>query len=417
MDDVKQESQGKTRSEILLYLVNKRKASRAEIRKHFQLSDAAVGEHLNKLIGRGHIFRGNHGVYYIKNGYEALKNIFNELVAEGEHLQTGNKGFKYQYARRFMRTRYFKTYIKRDEFREKLFLSIIKGFATELPQILRNDKFLMRMKDNFNSVSTNLQNAEVNALPMNENTKKLLKKEQTKFDSRMKKLKKLGDPDDIQSKKPNESNEEYAIRMLATSSIKSKISSGSAPLNALYTSELAVIPKIFETKQVKDFLALDIDKIYKDLTETSDKKSKLSKSNLSRLSRVIIRKKEENAIYTILMSSPSAFNFIMNIDKTSNTFFAGLLEYYLEPFFGSTSKVLETFNKLPEFNKKMTQSQFFELILQTTASIPKQTPLYNSLFSQFILDAGNGELLITKDTKLLLKRKSLPSINNPEEIL
>ena len=65
----------------------------------------------------------------------------------------------------------------------------------------------------------------------------------------------------------------------------------------------------------------------------------------------------------------------------------------------------------------MGKSQFFELISQTTASISKQTHLYNSLFSQFILDAGNGELLITKDAKLLLKRKSLPSINNPEEIL
>ena len=165
MGDVKQESQGKTRSEILLYLVSKRKASRAEIRKHFRLSDAAVGEHLNKLIRRGYIFRGNHGVYYIKNGYEALKNIFNELVAEGRHLQTGNKGFKYQYARRFMRTRYFKTYIKRDEFREKLFLSIIKGFAAELPQILRNDKFLMRMEEDFNRVTTDFQKTEVNALP------------------------------------------------------------------------------------------------------------------------------------------------------------------------------------------------------------------------------------------------------------
>lgn len=414
MGDVKQESQGKTRSEILLYLVSKRKASRAEIRKHFRLSDAAVGEHLNKLIRRGYIFRGNHGVYYIKNGYEALKNIFNELVAEGRHLQTGNKGFKYQYARRFMRTRYFKTYIKRDEFREKLFLSIIKGFAAELPQILRNDKFLMRMEEDFNRVTTDFQKTEVNVLPLDEDTKKLLKKEQTEFGLQMEKLRNFGN---IQNKKPNESDEDYAIRMSVTSDIKNDILAGSTPESALSKIWPSLILQVFETKQLKDFLASDIDKLYKDITKNPDKKSKISKVNLSKLSRVIIRKKEEKFIYNILTSSPSALEFIMNIDKNNTTFFAGLLEYYLEPFFSSTSKVLETFNKLQRVTKKMGKSQFFELISQTTASIPKQTPLYNSLFSQFILDAGNGELLITKDAKLLLKRKSLPSINNPEEIL
>ena len=97
-------------------------------------------------------------------------------------------------------------------------------------------------------------------------------------------------------------------------------------------------------------------------------------------------------------------------------FFAGLLEYYLTPFFCSIPKTLETLNKLPRLNKRMGQSKFLELIVRMTASTPSKTPLYNALTSHFVLDANGGELLMTKDAKSVLKRRSLPSIRNPEEI-
>jgi hypothetical protein len=416
MEKVKQGRYGKTRSEILLYIIHKRKASRADIKKHFKLSDPVIGEHLDKLIRKELIFRGNHGIYYIKEGFDALKNTFNELVKEGRHLQAGKTGFEYEYVRILMQTQHFKTYIKTEEFKEKLFLSVIKGFVVAVPQILSGETVSLKMEKEFNRVAADMRRTKIDVLPVNDDVKNVFKKVQAKFDSGMKRLEKFGEFNDMPIKNPDESDEDYTMRMEATSYIKKEIASGSTPESTLFTLLSTSVPKILETKQAKDFLDSDIDKIYKDITENPNKKSRMSKANLSRLSKIIIRKREESAIYTALMSSPSALDFVMNIDKGGSTFFAGLLEYYLTPFFCSIPKTLETLNKLPRLNKRMGQSKFLELIVRMTASTPSKTPLYNALTSHFVLDANGGELLMTKDAKSVLKRRSLPSIRNPEEI-
>lgn len=398
-----------------MYLIRRGKASRAEIRKAFTLADSTVGEHLNNLIRKGLIFRGNHGVYCACKGFEMLKNTFNELLAEGEHLQSRGKGFKYEYIRKLMQTPYYKHYIKSEDFKIKLFLNTIQNFVKVLPTALESDKFQEHFAQDFKQILSNMQNTQLSTLPFNPDAKQMLVKQQGTINSKLIKLKKIKNIKTIK-KKSDESDEDFEMRQVALSSLKTQLNSGVDIGSALAKLEQELMLRAVQRGQFKAFSSSSVDKIYKDAIKNTDKKARISKRNLLMLSRSVIRQKEEKPTEIFLLSSPSALDMLINVDNNL-MFLTGFLEYYLSPFIGNLPKMINTFNKLPKLKKvkKSSRSQFCKIVESITKSVPGQPPLYKALEANFVIDANKGELILTPEARRLVKNRFLPQIKNPEE--
>jgi len=340
---------GATKSEILLFIANNGEADSVDLKWYLKEESGIKNKkslriHLSDLASEGMVSKRSKGkglsdIYYLTNSFSNLTAVFNYLKENKKEKE-------------FLTTRFFKEYVGSEDFKAKFFVHFTKRILLSMIAYLQSDE---GYKEQLKSFGKYESKQPENFLTAIKNSKKI-KPKYTKLE-----------------------DWEKALALYDEKNVET--------LSAMVSSFASIIENT------------DVDTLYLASSSFGDWAIPFIKKATS----LIIPNKEMPEFLAMLRTSPSATDFILNLDNASASGLMGILMRFIMWTVNDDPQKLQEFGMLAN-NKDNFSSNLPKMygMLKDFSKVENKSPLLTLVSSMFIFDYIKRNVAINEEDQILL---------------
>ena len=336
---------GSTKSAILLFIATNGKADSVDLKWHLKKqfgikNKKSLRLHLSDLIENGLVAKRSNGKGLPDTYY--LANNFSTLQGVFNYLKVNGK------EKELLTTKYFKEYTASDDFQAKFFVNLVRGIILAMILYVQSDKGYEEQKKYFQK-----QSEIITAIR----------------DSR-----------EIKPKYTRLEDWEKAFDLYDPKRIKETVPTMVSNINSIIKST-------------------DTDTLYTFVSSFGDWATPF----MQKIHRLIIPDKEMPEFLAMLRASPSATDFMLNLDKDNALGLMELLMRFIVWSVNEDPQKLKEFSILATDKSNLTNnmSKMYGL-LKDFSKIENKSPLFTLVSSMFIFDYMKRNIAINEEDQTVL---------------